>query len=95
MRFIPVSYTHLDVYKRQILYCGVISTGVAYTFQVLGQKDTEPAVASLIMSLEAVFSVIFGALILGERMTLTEGLGCIVIFAAVIIPQLPSEKELR
>lgn len=71
-----------------ILYCGVISTGVAYTFQVLGQQDTEPAVASLIMSLEAVFSVIFGAVILGERLTLWEGFGCIVIFAAVVIPQL-------
>lgn len=90
----PVIADILDCWL-PILYCGVISTGVAYTFQVLGQKDTEPAVASLIMSLEAVFSVIFGALILGERMTLTEGLGCIVIFAAVIIPQLPSEKELR
>ena len=71
-----------------ILYCGVISTGVAYTFQVLGQQDTEPAVASLIMSLEAVFSVIFGAVILGERLTLWEGFGCIVFFAAVVIPQL-------
>ena len=71
-----------------ILYCGVISTGVAYTFQVLGQQDTEPAVASLIMSLEAVFSVIFGAVILGERLTLWEGFGCIVIFAAVVILQL-------
>lgn len=76
-----------------ILYCGVISTGVAYTFQVLGQQDTEPAVASLIMSLEAVFSVIFGAVILGERLTLWEGLGCIVIFAAVVIPQLPSKER--
>ncbi|NBH61313.1 DMT family transporter [Anaerotruncus sp. 80] len=76
-----------------ILYCGVISSGVAYTCQVLGQKDAEPAAASLILSLESVFSVLFGALILGERLTLLEGLGCIVIFIAVIIPQLPSKEE--
>ncbi len=76
-----------------ILYCGVFSSGVAYTCQVLGQKHAEPSVASLIMSLESVFSVIFGALILGERLTLLEGLGCVVIFIAVVIPQLPSKEE--
>ncbi len=76
-----------------ILYCGVMSSGVAYTLQVLGQKDAEPAVASLIMSLESVFSVLFGVLLLHESMTLIEGIGCIVIFIAVVIPQLPSKEE--
>lgn len=76
-----------------ILYCGVCSSGIAYTLQVLGQKDAEPAVASLIMSLESVFAVLFGALIIGERLSLIEGLGCIVIFIAVIIPQLPSKED--
>lgn len=76
-----------------ILYCGVVSSGIGYTCQVLGQQDAEPAIASLIMSLESVFSVLFGALILGERLTLLEGLGCVVIFIAVVIPQLPSKEE--
>ncbi len=76
-----------------ILYCGVLSSGVAYTLQILGQKHAEPATASLILSLESVFAVIFGALILKESMTTTELLGCVVIFIAVLIPQLPSKGE--
>ncbi|MGC2873422.1 DMT family transporter [Ihubacter sp. rT4E-8] len=76
-----------------ILYCGAISSGVAYTLQVLGQKHADPAAASLILSLESVFSVIFGALLLSERLTLVEILGCVVIFIAVVIPQLPSKEE--
>lgn len=76
-----------------ILYCGIFSSGVAYTCQVLGQKHAEPSVASLIMSLESVFAVVFGVLLLGERMTLVEALGCIVIFIAVVIPQLPTKEE--
>jgi len=76
-----------------ILYCGVMSSGVAYTLQVLGQKDAEPATASLILSLESVFAVIFGALILHESMTTLELIGCVVIFIAVLIPQLPSKEE--
>jgi len=76
-----------------ILYCGIMSSGVAYTLQVLGQKDAEPATASLILSLESVFAVIFGALILHESMTTLELIGCVVIFIAVLIPQLPSKEE--
>jgi len=88
----PVLADILDCWL-PIMYCGVFSSGVAYTCQVLGQKHAEPSVASLIMSLESVFAVVFGALLLGERMTLVEGLGCIVIFIAVVIPQLPSKEE--
>lgn len=76
-----------------ILYCGVLSSGVAYTLQILGQQHAEPTVASLIMSLESVFAVLFGVLLAGESMTLIEGIGCVVIFIAVIIPQLPSKEE--
>lgn len=76
-----------------ILYAGVISAGLGFTFQILGQKDADPTVASLIMSLESVFAVIFGVLIIHESLTLYEGLGCLVIFAAVIISQLPSKEE--
>jgi drug/metabolite transporter (DMT)-like permease len=76
-----------------ILYCGVLSSGVAYTLQIIGQKNAEPTVASLIMSLESVFAVIFGVLLINETLTLYEGLGCIVIFIAVIISQLPSKED--
>lgn len=76
-----------------IMYCGVFSSGVAYTLQVVGQKHAEPTVATLIMSLESVFAVLFGVLIAGESLSLVEGIGCIVIFIAVIIPQLPSKEE--
>jgi drug/metabolite transporter (DMT)-like permease len=70
-----------------------MSSGVAYTLQVLGQKHAEPATASLLLSLESVFAVIFGALLLHESMTTLELIGCVVIFIAVLIPQLPSKEE--
>lgn len=76
-----------------ILYCGVFSSGIAYTLQVVGQKYAEPAVASLIMSLESVFAVLFGVLMLNESLTFIEIIGCIIIFAAVVISQLPSKEE--
>ena len=75
-----------------ILYAGVMSSGVGYTLQILGQKDADPSTASLIMSLEAVFAVLGGALIFRESLSLVEFVGCAVIFAAVIISQLPSKK---
>ena len=76
-----------------ILYAGVLSCGVAYTLQVIAQKDAEPTAASLILSLESVFAVIAGAIILKESMMPRELLGCVIIFAAVIIAQLPSKEE--
>jgi len=72
-----------------ILYCGVLSSGVAYTLQIVGQKYTDPTIGTLIMSLESVFAVLFGWLVLGEVMTGREGLGCILVFAAIILSQLP------
>jgi hypothetical protein len=75
-----------------IIYAGVFSCGIAYTLQVVAQKNAEPTAASLILSLESVFAVISGAILLGERMTGYEILGCIVIFIAVILAQLP-EKD--
>lgn len=76
----------LNLWK-PILYSGFISSGVGYTLQVLGQRDAEPTMATLVMSLESVFAVIFGVLILGEQITYLEGVGCIVIFTAVLLPQ--------
>ncbi|MDO5301382.1 MAG: DMT family transporter [Tissierellia bacterium] len=76
-----------------ILYAGVLSSGVGYTFQILVQKDTDPTIASLLMSLESVFAVLAGALLLGERLTSREAIGCIIMFAAIVIAQLPSRKK--
>lgn len=76
-----------------IMYTGVMSSGIAYTLQVLGQKHAEPTVASLIMSLESVFAVLFGVLLLGESFRFIEIVGCIVIFTAVVLAQLPSKEE--
>ena len=76
-----------------ILYAGVLSCGLGYTFQVIAQKYAEPTVASLLMSLESVFAVISGAILLHETMSLRELSGCAVIFAAVIISQIPEKKK--
>ncbi len=70
-----------------LLYAGIMSSGVAYTLQIVGQEDVNPAVASLLMSLESVFSVLAGALILGERLSPRELLGCGLIFGAVVLAQ--------
>lgn len=84
------SFASLDAWI-PILYAGVCSCGIAYTLQIIGQEDVNPTVASLLMSLESVFSVIAGALILKEYLTKRELLGCIIIFAAVVLAQLPSK----
>lgn len=70
-----------------ILYAGVMSCGVGYTLQIIGQNGIHPAIASLLMSLESVFSVLAGMLILHETMTGREALGCVLVFAAVLFAQ--------
>ena len=75
-----------------IAYAGILSCGVAYTLQIIGQKYAEPAVASIVMSLESVFAVLGGALILMEIPSFYEFCGCTLMFAATIISQLPSKK---
>lgn len=76
-----------------IAYAGILSTGIAYSMQIIGQKDLEPTAASIIMSMESVVAVICGALILKETMTLWESTGCVLMFAAVILSQLPEKKK--
>ena len=76
-----------------LIYLGVVSGGVGYTLQILGQKHTEPTVASLIMSLEAVFAAASGVLFLQERFTAKELIGCVLMFAAIIVSQI-NFKEL-
>jgi drug/metabolite transporter (DMT)-like permease len=78
-----------------ICYAGVLSSGVAYTLQVVCQKNTEPAVASLLMSLESVFAVLAGMLLLREIPTAREAFGCVIMFAAIIITQLPEKKKVK
>lgn len=70
-----------------ILYAGIMSCGVAYTLQILGQRHTEPTLATLLMSLESVFAALSGWLILGEKLNMKEFFGCVLIFAAVILAQ--------
>ena len=72
-----------------ILYAGILSSGVAYTLQVVGQKGANPTTATLLMSLESVFSVVGGILLLSQVPTAREFFGCALIFAAVIFAQLP------
>lgn len=74
-------------------YAGVLSMGVAYTLQIVGQKRVAPSAAALLMSLESVFAALFGWLLLHETMTWAEKLGCLLVFAAVVISQLPEKKE--
>ena len=73
-----------------ILYCGFMSGGVGYTLQIVAQRYTDPAIASLLLSLEAVFALLGGALLLGERMSGRELLGCLILFAAIVLVQLPA-----
>lgn len=79
----------LGEYLWPVLYVGVFSSGVAYTLQILAQKGSNPAVVSLLMSMESLFAAVAGALILGNRMTGREYLGCALMLAAVVLAQLP------
>ncbi len=78
-----------------LLHAGLLSMGAAYSLQILGQQDIEPTGASLIMSLESVFAVLFGMLILHETMLPREIFGCILMFIAVILSQIPIKKKVR
>ncbi len=76
-----------------ILYAGIMSSGVAFTFQVLGQKHTDPTIASMLLCLESVFSVLFSALLLHIRMQPHEYIGCAIMFVAILLAQLPAKKK--
>ncbi|MDE6904776.1 MAG: DMT family transporter [Lachnospiraceae bacterium] len=75
-----------------ILYAGILSCGAAYTLQIVGQQGMNPTVASLLLSLESVFSVVAGWVILGESLSPRELLGCVLIFGAVVLAQIPKRK---
>lgn len=76
-----------------LLYAGVLSCGVAYTLQIIGQKNMNPTVASLILSLESCISVLAGWAILGEQLSVREGVGCILMFAAIVLAQIPEKQS--
>lgn len=76
-----------------LLYMGILSSGVAYTLQIVAQRGTDPTVVSLILSLESVISVVAGAIILHERLMPKEYIGCIFMMGAVILAQLPERKK--
>lgn len=84
----PTLTSLLDA-KAPVLYAGILSCGVAYTLQIAGQKDFNPTVASLILSLEAVFSVLAGRMLLDQVLSERELAGCLLIFCAVISAQIP------
>ncbi len=77
------------------IYFGVFSGGIAYTLQIIGQKDADPTVASIILSLESVFGTIGGVIFLGESMELREYFGCAIVFIAIIIAQLDFKALLQ
>ncbi len=74
-------------------YAGIMSSGVAYTLQIVGQKGMNPTVASLILSLESVVAAVSGFLLLRQKMSLRELFGCLLMFAAIILAQLPKRRK--
>ena len=94
--------TTLEMLKESyvaVLYLGLLSSGVGYTIQIVTQRDTHPTVASIIMSFESVFAVLASTVAVligyldGEVLNLKEGIGCVVMFAAIILSQLPERKK--
>ena len=78
---------------KPIAYAGIMSCGVGYTLQIVGQKGMDPTIASLILSLESCISVLAGWLLLGQTLSMREGLGCVAMFAAIILAQLPAKES--
>ena len=78
---------------KPILYAGAMSSGVAYTLQIIGQKGLRPTVASLIMSLESVISAISGWLLLDQALSAREIFGCVLMFGAIVLAQLPEKRR--
>lgn len=84
------TFTSIKASWMPILYAGIFSSGIAYTLQMSGQKYAEPAVASVVMSLESVFAALGGWIVLNETLSSREIIGCVTVFAAVILAQTPS-----
>ena len=78
-----------------IAYAGILSCGVAYTFQIIGQRGTDPTIASLILSLESVISVLAGWVLLGQTLSTRELTGCVLMFAAILLAQITPKQFLK
>ena len=78
-----------------LLYAGILSSGIAFTLQMAGQKHVEPSTASLLMSLESVFAVLSGWIVLGDILNLWESIGCVLIFIAIMLSQIPDKKKTK
>ena len=91
----PIDWAGLLACIGPVLYVGIFSSGVGYTLQILAQKDSDPTVVSLLLSLESVFATVAGALILEDRMSGKEYLGCVLMLCAVVLAQLPDFRRKR
>ncbi|MGN1081687.1 MAG: DMT family transporter [Acutalibacteraceae bacterium] len=88
-----LSWSAVTAVKWDILYCGVMSVGIAYTLQIVGQKHSDPTFAAIVFSLESVFSAVGGALFGIDSISLLGYIGCAVIFAGIVISQLSFGKK--
>ena len=88
------NFTYILMSWLPLLYVGVLSGAVGFTLQIVAQKDTDPAIAALLMSFEAVFAALTGFLILSEVLTVRELIGCVLMFTAIIIAQMPGRAKL-
>lgn len=91
--FEDVVWSNVLAATPQILYLGIVSSGIGYTLQIIGQRYAEPTVASLSMSLESVFAALGGWLISGNALQGREIMGCVLVFAAIVLAQLPTQKK--
>ena len=92
--FIVETPTAGDILKGwvPIVYAGILSSGVAYTLQIITQKHLSAAIAALVMSLESVFAALTGWLILHENLSAREFIGCVLVFAATLLAQVPARS---
>ena len=88
-----VDFEAIKAAMPSVAYAGIMSSGVAYTLQILGQQKTEPTLASMIMSLESVFAVLTSMAVLHLAPTPREAIGCVIMFIAIIVAQLPERKK--
>ena len=79
----------------EIAYAGIMSCSVAFTAQIFGQKYSDPTVASVLLCLESVFAVLFGWLILGDKLGSREALGCVIMFIAIMLTQIPFDELIK
>jgi len=92
---LPIDFSAALSALPALMFLGIGSSGIAYTLQIVAQRDINPTVASIIFSLESVFGVVGGALVLGETMTLREYIGCIIVLFAVILSQLDFKQIIK